>query len=82
MQASKAPGPERFLGTVRFFDRIRGFGFIETEAGGKDVFVHVSAVQRAGVPHLDEGMRLSFTLEDGPNGRGQQATALQLLQLL
>ncbi|MYZ49078.1 cold-shock protein [Propylenella binzhouense] len=65
-------------GTVKFFDSTRGFGFITPEAGGKDVFVHVSAVQRAGIPALAEGMRVSFDLEQDRRGRGPQATNLQL----
>ena len=71
--------PQRVTGTVKFFNKDKGFGFITPEGGGRDVFVHVSAVQRAGVPHLNEGMRLSFATEEDTRGRGSQAVALQLL---
>jgi cold shock protein len=71
--------PVRFNGVVKFFNKEKGFGFIALEGGGRDVFVHVSSVQRAGLPHLTDGMRLSFTTEDDTRGRGPQAVALQLL---
>ena len=48
------------IGTVKFFDSAKGFGFIAPENGDKDVFVHVSAVQRAGMDTLSEGQRVSF----------------------
>jgi cold shock protein len=69
----------RFRGIVKFFDKDRGFGFIAPEGGGRDVFVHVSTVQRAGVPHLEEGMALSYATEDDTRGRGPQAINLQLV---
>ena len=48
------------IGTVKFFDAGKGFGFIQPESGDKDVFVHVSAVQNAGMDTLSEGQRVSF----------------------
>lgn len=51
-------------GTVKWFNSTKGFGFIEPEGGGKDVFVHVSAVERAGLRGLDEGQRVSFDMEE------------------
>ena len=48
------------IGTVKFFDAGKGFGFIQPESGEKDVFVHVSAVQNAGMNTLSEGQRVSF----------------------
>ena len=48
------------IGTVKFFDAGKGFGFIQPESGEKDVFVHVSAVQSAGMDTLSEGQRVSF----------------------
>ena len=48
------------IGTVKFFDAAKGFGFIQPESGEKDVFVHVSAVQSAGLNTLSEGQRVSF----------------------
>ncbi|MSQ70625.1 MAG: cold-shock protein [Betaproteobacteria bacterium] len=47
-------------GTVKFFNTEKGFGFIAPETGGKDVFVHISAVQKAGMDTLSEGQRISF----------------------
>lgn len=68
----------RRFGSVKFFNRDKGFGFIAPEDGGRDVFVHISAVQRAGLPYLEDGMRLSFDVIDDQRGRGQQATSLQI----
>ena len=48
------------IGTVKFFNSTKGFGFIQPETGGKDVFVHVSAVEQAGMASLTEGQRVSF----------------------
>jgi CspA family cold shock protein len=48
------------IGTVKFFDALKGFGFIQPEGGAKDVFVHVSAVQKAGMETLSEGQRVTF----------------------
>jgi cold shock protein len=70
---------QRKLGKVKFFDKDRGFGFVTPDEGGRDVFVHVSSVQRSGLPHLEEGMKLSYATEDDTRGRGPQAINLQLL---
>ncbi|MGI9330377.1 MAG: cold-shock protein [Gammaproteobacteria bacterium] len=48
------------IGTVKFFDAVKGFGFIQPEDGDKDVFVHVSAVQNAGMDTLTDGQRISY----------------------
>jgi len=60
-------------GTVKFFNTAKGFGFIEPDEGGKDIFVHASALEAAGIPLLQEGDRVSFVLEDDRRGRGKQA---------
>jgi CspA family cold shock protein len=65
-------------GTVKFFNHTKGYGFIAPEAGGKDVFVHISALERAGLPPLNEGDRVTFDVEDDPRGRGKQATNIQM----
>ncbi|MBZ8134923.1 cold-shock protein [Afifella sp. IM 167] len=65
-------------GTVKFFDATRGFGFIAPEDGSKDVFVHISAVERSGLSALAEGDRVTFELQPDPRGRGPQAVNLQM----
>jgi CspA family cold shock protein len=67
----------RISGTVKFFNAAKGFGFIAPEDGSKDVFVHASALERAGLPSLNEGDRVTFTLEDDRKGRGKQAADIQ-----
>lgn len=57
------------IGTVKFFNATKGFGFIQPEGGSKDVFVHISAVQRAGLSGLAENQRVSFDIERGTDGR-------------
>jgi cold shock protein len=57
------------VGTVKFFNTTKGFGFIAPEQGDKDVFVHISAVERAGLSGLDEGQKVSFDLERDRQGR-------------
>ena len=61
-------------GTVKFFNVQKGFGFIVQDGGGPDVFVHISAVERAGMGNLVEGQRLSFDIETDPR-RGKSAAA-------
>ena len=70
----------RVNGTVKFFNHTRGFGFIEPEDGGKDVFVHASATERAGLPPLNEGDKVTFEIEDDRRGRGKQAANVQMAQ--
>jgi cold shock protein len=56
-------------GTVKWFNSQKGFGFIQPEDGSADVFVHISALQRAGLSNLAEGQRISFDIERGQKGR-------------
>ena len=56
-------------GTVKFFNPAKGFGFIEPEDGSKDAFVHISAVERAGLSTLNEGQKVSYELQAGQNGK-------------
>lgn len=58
---------ERVIGTVKWFNASKGFGFIERE-GGPDVFVHFSAIESSGFKTLDEGQKVEFTIEQGPKG--------------
>jgi cold shock protein len=57
------------VGTVKFFNMNKGFGFIAPETGGKDVFVHISAVERSGLSGLADGQKVSFDLERDRQGR-------------
>ena len=57
------------IGTVKFFDESKGYGFITNEAGGNDAFVHISAVQAAGMSSLDKDQRLSYDLENDKRGK-------------
>ena len=65
-------------GTVKWFNGTKGYGFIQPDTGGKDVFVHASALERSGVPALNEGDKVSFEIEDDRRGRGKQAANVQL----
>ncbi len=56
-------------GTVKWFNSTKGYGFIEPEDGGKDVFVHISAVERAGMSTLREGQKIDFEVVAGQNGK-------------
>ena len=56
-------------GTVKWFNPTKGYGFIEPGDGGKDAFVHISAVQKAGLSSLDEGQKVSYELQEGQNGK-------------
>ena len=62
-------------GPVKFFNVTKGFGFIAPDDGSKDVFVHISAVQRSGMDHLAEGQKVSFEVQ--PDARGPKAVNLQ-----
>jgi cold shock protein len=56
-------------GTVKWFNSQKGYGFIQPEDGSKDVFVHISAVERAGMANLREGQQLSYEIERGNQGK-------------
>jgi CspA family cold shock protein len=63
------------IGTVKFFNTAKGFGFIAPEGGGKDVFVHATAVEAAGLRSLNEGQKVSFDVQ--PDARGAKAVNLK-----
>lgn len=67
----------RQIGTVKFYNAQKGYGFIKPDDGGKDVFVHVTAVEQSGISNLDEGMRLSFETEPDKRGKGPKAVNLE-----
>jgi cold shock protein len=65
-------------GTVKWFNAQKGYGFIQPDDGSKDIFVHISAVERSGLGHLNEGQKVSFELEQGERGKISAAN-LQLV---
>jgi CspA family cold shock protein len=65
-------------GTVKWFNTTKGFGFIAPDDGGKDVFVHISAVERAGLQGLNDNQKISYELQAGRDGR-ESASDLKLL---
>jgi CspA family cold shock protein len=77
-QSGKRRPRMRQMGTVKFFNQTKGFGFITPDQGGKDVFVHITAVERSGIGPLDEGTRVSFDTEPDKRGKGPKAVNLQL----
>lgn len=64
-------------GTVKFFNTTKGFGFISPDQGGKDAFVHISALERAGISSLADGQKVTYDLEKGRDGR-KSAVNVQL----
>ncbi len=66
-------------GTVKWFNAQKGYGFIQPEDGGADVFVHISAVERAGLSTLNDGQKLSFELQRDPKKGKSSAVDLKLL---
>jgi cold shock protein len=67
----------RQIGTVKFYNSQKGYGFITPDDGGQDVFVHVTAVEQSNINALDEGMRVSFETEPDKRGKGPKAINLE-----
>lgn len=65
-------------GTIKFFNVEKGWGFIRPSDGGKDIFVHITAVEQAGLAALNEGQKLSFEIEPDKKGKGPKAVNLHL----
>jgi len=66
------------IGTVKFFNRSKGFGFIQPDDGSKDVFVHMSALERAGLDTLNENQKVSFDVERSSDGKNAAANVKAL----
>ena len=64
-------------GTVKWFNETKGYGFIQPDNGGKDVFVHISAVERAGLRRLQDGQKISYEIEQDRRSGKESATNLQ-----
>ena len=69
---------DRITGTVKFFNTTKGYGFVSPDDGSKDVFVHVTALESAGIHGLNEGDKITFVLEDDRQGRGKQVAQIEL----
>jgi CspA family cold shock protein len=65
-------------GTIKFFNADKGYGFIKPSDGGRDIFVHITAVEQAGLASLNEGQKISFEVEPDKKGKGPKAVNLQL----
>lgn len=65
-------------GTIKFFNADKGYGFIRPSDGGKDIFVHITAVEQAGLASLNEGQKLTFEVEPDKKGKGPKAVNLHL----
>ena len=74
-----AKGHVMATGTVKWFNPTKGYGFIEPEDGSKDAFVHISAVQKAGLTRLEEGQKVSYELQPSSNGK-EAAEDLTLIE--
>jgi cold shock protein len=74
--AGRGVFPMAMTGTVKFFNAERGYGFIKPDDGGRDVFVHITAVERAGLKDLIEGQRITFEIEPDKKGKGPKAVDL------
>ena len=68
--------PMAQMGVVKFFNAERGYGFVKPDDGGRDVFVHITAVERAGLKSLNEGQRITFDVEPDKKGKGPKAVNL------
>jgi len=65
-------------GVVKFFNTEKGYGFIKPDDGGNDIFVHITAVEQAGLRSLSEGQKISFEIEPDKKGKGPKAVNLKL----
>jgi CspA family cold shock protein len=68
----------RQSGTVKWFSRVKGYGFIAPDGGGKEIFVHFSGIEGEGYRNLEEGQKVTFTVEDTP--KGPQAVSVRMVE--
>lgn len=66
-------------GTIKFYNAEKGYGFIKPDDGGRDIFVHVTAVEASGIGSLTEGQRVNFDIEPDKKGKGPKAVDLKLI---
>lgn len=78
VQAYLGRGTMALSGTIKFFDVNKGYGFIKPDDGGRDLFVHITALEQAGVQSLNEGQRLTYEVEPDKKGKGPKAVNLQI----
>lgn len=69
---------EKIVGTVKFFNTTKGYGFIQPDGDDKDIFVHISAVENSGLRGLHEGDKVSFNTQEDSRGRGPQAVNITM----
>ncbi|MBV1701777.1 MAG: cold-shock protein [Hyphomicrobiales bacterium] len=65
-------------GSVKFFNPDKGFGFIKPDGGGADIFIHITAVEKAGLRTLNEGQRITFEIEPDKKGKGPKAVEIKV----
>jgi cold shock protein len=70
----------RMSGRVKYYNAAKGYGFVTPNDGGKDIFLHVTAVQKSHIVRVTEGLELSFELQNDTRGRGPQAIKLELVK--
>jgi CspA family cold shock protein len=75
--ASEKGHPMSQTGTVKFFNSSKGFGFVTPEGGAKDVFLHVTALERAGMSSIEDGAKITFDVEPDTRGKGPKAVNVQ-----
>jgi CspA family cold shock protein len=76
MTGGKSVMPQQ--GTIKFFNADKGYGFIKPSDGGRDIFVHITAVEQAGLASLNEGQKISFEVEPDKKGKGPKAVNLHV----
>jgi cold shock protein len=76
MTGGKSVMPQQ--GTIKFFNADKGYGFIKPSDGGRDIFVHITAVEQAGLASLNEGQKISFEIEPDKKGKGPKAVNLHV----